>query len=399
MMLTAIGLAVRALRRNALRSFLTILGVVIGVGAVIALVTLGGGISNQVVSSISGLGSNLLEVIPGQLARAGGMTAKQFTLRDVEAIETQVGGIEFVVPISMRVVRAVQGSTNWNTPLHGTDNGFFEAMHRTFAQGRPFSDTELRNGAPVCVLGDTVRERLFGGADPIGETVRLDRLGCRVIGVMAPKGSALGEDQDDAIVMPIRTFQRRVAGDDKVLAILLSADEGVPTARVQRDVEFLLRERRHIADGEEDDFSVLDVTEIGQALATTTTLLTGFLSAIAAVSLLVGGIGIMNIMLVSVTERTREIGIRLAIGASAGQVLAQFLVESMVLSTFGGILGVAAGLGLAFGAARALDVPFVVDPAVVALAFGFSAAVGMIFGFLPARRAANLNPIEALRHE
>ena len=399
MILTSFRLAVSALSRHALRSLLTMLGIVIGVGSVITLVTLGNGISATVVSSISGLGSNLLEVIPGQFTRGGGWTARQFTLADANAIADQVSAVEHVVPLGMRTVRAVHAGSNWNTPVVGTDNGYLLAMRRSVSIGRPFNDSELRNGAGVCLLGPTVRDKLFGGGSAVGASIRLQSLACRVIGVLDTKGNSLGEDQDDVVLMPIRTYQRRIAGSADVVAILLSAVTGASTAQVKRDVELLLRERRRIAMGEEDDFSVLDVTQLGQTLASTTGLLTNFLSAVAAISLLVGGIGIMNIMLVSVTERTREIGVRLAVGAAAQQVLAQFLIESAVLSTLGGALGIAIGLGIAAIAGSALDVPVVADPAVVGVAFGFSAVVGILFGFLPARRAANLDPIEALRRE
>ena len=399
MILTSLHLAVSALSRHALRSLLTILGMVIGVASVITLVTLGNGISATVVSSISGLGSNLLEVIPGQFARGGGWTARQFTLADADAIAAQVGGVEQVVPLGMRTVRAVHGGSNWNTPVVGTDNGYLTAMRRSAAAGRTFNDSELRNGAGVCLIGPTVRQKLFGAANALGASIRLQNLACRVIGVLDAKGNSLGEDQDDIVLMPIRTYQRRIAGNTDIVAVLFSAAPGASTAQVKRDVELLLRERRRIARGEEDDFSVLDVTQLGETLASTTGLLTNFLSAVAAISLLVGGIGIMNIMLVSVTERTREIGVRLAVGAAAHQVLAQFLMESAMLSTLGGMLGIALGLGIAAIAGTALNVPVQADPSVVGLAFGFSAFVGVVFGFLPARRAANLNPIEALRRE
>jgi putative ABC transport system permease protein len=399
MIFTSVHLAASAVARHALRSLLTVLGIVIGVASVITLVTLGNGISATVASSISGLGSNLLEIMPGQFTRGGGWSARQFTLADASAIVDQVGALEHVVPIGMRTVRAVHAGSNWNTPVVGTDNGYLAAMRRTVSDGRSFNDSELRNGARVCLLGATVRDKLFGGAGAVGARIRLQNLACRVIGVLDLKGNSLGEDQDDVVLMPIRTYQRRVAGNTDVVAILLSAAPDAVTAQVKRDVELLLRERRRIAPGEEDDFSVLDVTQLGETLASTTGLLTNFLSAVAGISLLVGGIGIMNIMLVSVTERTREIGVRLAVGAAAHQVLAQFLIESAVLSTLGGVLGIAAGLGIAAIAGSVLSVPIAADPAVVGLAFGFSAVVGVVFGFLPARRAANLNPIEALRRE
>jgi putative ABC transport system permease protein len=245
-----------------------------------------------------------------------------------------------------------------------------------------------------------VHDKLFGRADPLDRNIRVGNVSCEVIGLLESKGqSSFGTDQDDIILMPIRTFHRRIAGNTDISRIMISARDGVETSKVQADIERLLRERRNIAAGAEDDFSVRDMKQIVQATAGTTEMLTRLLSAVAAVSLLVGGIGIMNIMLVSVTERTREIGIRLAIGALERQVLSQFLVEAVVLSLFGGLVGIVLGLGLALLATRGLQVPFMVDPMIVLIAFAFSALVGIVFGFFPARRAAHLNPIDALRHE
>lgn len=245
-----------------------------------------------------------------------------------------------------------------------------------------------------------MRSQLFGSADPTGQQIRVGKVSCPVIGVLAKRGqSGMGNDQDDVVIMPVKVFQRRISGNSNVPQIIISARDGVSTAKVQSDVENLLRERRKIVPGRQDDFNVNDMTQIAEAMTGTTTLLTGLLGAVAAISLLVGGIGIMNIMLVSVTERTREIGIRLAIGALENQVLTQFLVEAVALSLFGGITGIVLGLSLGFGAVTLLKVPFVFSPLMVAGAFLFSAAIGMIFGYFPARRAAQLNPIEALRHE
>jgi len=273
-------------------------------------------------------------------------------------------------------------------------------MDWSFAAGRAFLSTEERGGQAVCVIGNTVRTELFGSTPALEQKIRVGSVSCDVIGILNKKGqSGMGSDQDDIIVMPIKVFQRRIGGNTDVSSITLSARDGVSTTKVQADVERLLRERRKIIAGREDDFSVNDMTQMASTLTGTTTLMTGLLGAVAAVSLLVGGIGIMNIMLVSVTERTREIGIRLAIGALERQVLQQFLVEAVTLSLSGGIIGILLGLGLAYGAVTLLNVPFVTSPAVIALAFIFSAAIGMIFGYFPARRAAQMNPIEALRHE
>jgi putative ABC transport system permease protein len=404
MFLETLLLALRAIRRNALRSALTILGVVIGVAAVITMVTVGNGATARVTSDIASLGSNLLMVRSGQRRHGpGGTSATSNPLRpqDVDAIATQISGLAAVAPASSRGVQAVFADQNWSTTVTGADDAFFLARNWTLASGRIFSEGELRGGAGVCLLGQTVRDKLFGAQDPLDATIRLEKLSCRVIGVLSPKGqSSFGTDQDDFVLVPLRTFQRRISGDvDSIGIIFVSARDGVSTEKVQHDIEALLRQRRHIAPGTDDDFWVMDMKEIATTVSGATRVLTGLLGAVAAVSLLVGGIGIMNIMLVSVTERTREIGTRLAIGALARDVLLQFLVEAVALSSLGGLAGIALGLlGAALGA-HFLHVPFVFDPVIVAIAFLFSAAVGVIFGYFPARQAARLNPIDALRHE
>ena len=396
-------LALRAIRRNALRSILTALGIIIGVAAVTALVTIGNGTTQSVVSGVSKLGSNLLSVRPGEPGgRPGGArsTAKPFKVADVAAIADQVPNVAAAAPVAAGSTTAIAGNENWSTSVTGTDNAYFAAGQWTLAGGRFFTDTELRSGSAVCVIGETVRRHLFGRADPLGETIRLQRIPCQVVGLLATKGAGgFGRDQDDAVVVPLRMFQRRIAGNTDVGFITVAAAEAASTAQVKRDVELLLRERRRIGPRERDDFSVFDMTEISTTLSGITTVLTGLLGAVAGVSLLVGGIGIMNIMLVSVTERTHEIGIRLAVGALKRQILSQFLVESTVLSLLGGLIGIALGLGLAGAVVGFLDVPFVFDPMVAAAAFLFSGLVGIVFGYFPARRAAGLNPIDALRHE
>jgi putative ABC transport system permease protein len=395
-------LAVRAIRRNALRSILTILGVVIGVGAVIALVTLGAGTTASVTSNITKLGSNKLTIRPGHTAGPGAVrsSARSFTEADAQAILDDISGIKAVAPSASSSITVILGNQNWTTSITGTDNGYFDTNNWNLSLGRRFTDSELRGGASVCVLGETVRQNLFGSGDPIGEAVRLQKFVCTVIGVLASKGEAsFGRDQDDIILVPLRTFQRRVAGNNDVSTIEVAVQDGVSTAKVKTAIENLMRDRRKIVDGTDDDFNVFDMTEIGNTLTSTTTLLTGLLGSVAAVSLLVGGIGIMNIMLVSVTERTREIGIRLAVGALRRQVLSQFLVEAVVLSVFGGILGIIIGLSLAGIGSHLLNIPFVVNPTIVIAAFLFSALIGVVFGYFPARNAANLDPIDALRHE
>jgi putative ABC transport system permease protein len=401
--LETIILALRAIRRNLLRSILTALGIIIGVAAVIALVTVGNGTTASVVSGVSALGGNVLTLRPGAAATGPGGTqaiARSFTAADVAAIVDQVSGALYVAPVSAGQVTAIAGSVNWSTTLTGSDNAYFGAAQRDVQDGRPFTDSELRSGSAVCVIGETVRQELFGNQDPIGRSLRLQALPCEVIGLLVAKGSGgFGQDQDDLVLIPLRTYQRRIAGNTDVASITIAARADTTTAKVKRDVEDLLRQSRKIKTGEADDFNVFDMTQVTATLSTITSTLTGLLAAVAGVSLVVGGIGIMNIMLVSVTERTREIGIRLAIGALRAQVLMQFLTEAIVLSMLGGVIGIVLGLALALGGVMLLKVPFVVDPLIIILAFAFSGVVGIVFGYFPARRAASLNPIEALRHE
>jgi putative ABC transport system permease protein len=401
MLFEAIKLALRAIRRNALRSFLTVLGIVIGVGAVVAMVTIGNGTTAKVTADLAKLGSNLLFVSPGQFGPGrASFEAKAFNARDIEAMRSQLTGVKAVAPVAQKSVTVVYGTASRTTIATGTTNDYFVTQDWALKAGRQFFEGETRGGRSVCIIGETVRDELFGRGDPIARSIRVGKIACEVIGLLEPKGqSSFGTDQDDIVIMPIRVFHRRLAGNIDISRVLVSAKDDVETAKVQSDIERLLRERRNIGSGEEDDFSVRDMKQIVQTMAGTTAMLTGLLGAVAAVSLLVGGIGIMNIMLVSVTERTREIGIRLAIGALERQVLSQFLVEAIVLSLFGGLVGILLGLGLAVLATRGLQVPFIVDPMILLIAFAFSALVGVVFGYFPARRAARLDPIEALRHE
>jgi putative ABC transport system permease protein len=399
---SSIRLALRSIRRNALRSVLTLLGIVIGVAAVIAMITMGNGTTQRVASDIARLGSNLLVVRPGQTfgPSAGTGESRPFHERDIAILRRELFGVKAVAPAAQKQVKAVFGAENWTAPITGADNEYFTAQDWAPAVGRIFNDGEIRAGAAACVIGETVRQELFGPQNPVGETLRLGKVSCPVIGLLPPKGSAgFGGDQDSTIIMPLRAFQRRIAGNDKITTIYLSATHAADTQKVQGQAEQLLREIRRIPPGRDDDFAVRDLKQIAETMAGTTAVMTGLLGAVAAVSLLVGGIGIMNIMLVSVTERTREIGIRLAIGAKETQVLTQFLIESMVLSLLGGIIGVVLGLGFAVAASYGLEIPFTPDLSVIALSFGFAGAVGVVFGFYPARRASKLDPIVALRHE
>lgn len=399
----AIILALREIRRNVLRSTLTILGIVIGVGAVITMVTIGEGATAQVQADIQKLGSNLLQVFRGQGFGGGGgarSSAPPFSMDDVEAIKNEIAGVRTVAPTIGTGAQAIYGNSNWSTQVQGTDDQYISVRDWPLASGRNFSESELRAGAAVCILGATVQRELFGSEDPLGANVRLGKLSCQVIGTLTSKGqSGFGQDQDDLVVLPLRTVQRRMVGNADVNSIMVSARDGVSTEKVQADLEALLTERRKIRPGADPDFNVRDLKEISSAMTQTTRVLTSLLAAVAAVSLLVGGVGIMNIMLVSVTERTREIGTRLAVGAMARDVLLQFLIEAVTLAAFGGVIGIVLGLSAGALATHAFHVPFVLNLGIVMLSFAFSAAVGIVFGYFPARRAAQLDPIEALRHE
>jgi putative ABC transport system permease protein len=401
MIANAFLLALREIRNNILRASLTTLGIIIGVGAVIMMVTLGNGATKSVTSDIAAMGRNLLIVIPGQERQMGPpVSTTPFTVADSDAIARETPGLDAVAPETTQQEVAVNANQNHTTTVVGTTDPYFSAREWKFAAGRKFTVGELRAGKAVCVLGETVRKDLFGGENPIGSRVRINKVTCDVIGLLSPKGqSTMGQDQDDLVIMPLETVQRRFAGNTDVTVIMASATNASGVLHAKSLIEALMRERRHVTPGQADNFNVQDLQEITKTVESTTAILTAFLSAVAAVSLLVGGIGIMNVMLVSVTERTREIGIRLAIGARERDVLMQFLIESVVMSAIGGIIGVTIGLLGSFAVAAALKLQFILEPGVIVIAVLFSAGVGVAFGYFPARRAARLDPIEALRHE
>ena len=357
-------MAVREVRRNTMRSILTGLGIVIGVAAVILMVTIGDSASRKVTIDIGKLGSNLLIVMPGSERRGPiAATAPPLTSADAAAIAAAASAVGQVAPAASKSVLAVVGNHNHNTLATGSTNAYFGVRSYAIARGRAFTDAELQAGALACVIGETVRRELFRNQDPLGATLRVDRLSCTVVGVLVSKGSAtLGGDQDDLIVMPLLAVQRRLTGSTDLGAVFVSAIDERSTTRAKTQIEQLLRQRRRIQPGQADDFMVQDMKEITKTLGTVTGILTALLAAIAAVSLLVGGIGIMNIMLVSVTERTREIGIRLSIGALGREVLFQFLVEAVVLSTLGGLIGLVAGLVGSALLCSALGLPFAIVP-------------------------------------
>jgi ABC-type antimicrobial peptide transport system permease subunit len=365
------------------------------------MVTIGNGTTAKVAAEMATLGSNLLFVRPGQFGPGrSSSVAKPFNARDVEALKSQLRSVRAVAPVARSSVTVVFGSESRLVSVTGTDNDYFVARDLALQRGRQFLEGEIRGGRAVCIIGETVRRELFGATEALSRSLRVNKVSCEVIGILQVRGqSSFGTDQDDIVLMPLRTYQRRIAGNTDIGVLYVSARSDGETAKAQAGIERLLRERRNIDANEQDDFSVGDLTQIASMRTGTTAVLTILLGAVAGVSLLVGGIGIMNIMLVSVTERTREIGIRLAIGAQESQVLMQFLVEAVVLSLFGGFVGIVLGLGLAYIGARTMKIPFLPEFYIILIAFGFSALVGIVFGYFPARRAARLNPIEALRHE
>lgn len=400
MWLNTLLLALREIRRNLLRSFLTMLGIVIGVGAVITMVTLGNGATRAVQTQIASLGSNLLMVLPGQRMGPGGGGGPAFNVGDVEAIASQIGGVRLVAPEVRSSATLVANGRNWSASLTGSTQDWFSVSNWTLASGRGFEPDEERVGAAVCVIGATVRRELFGSADPIGEQVRVKKFSCTVVGLLGPKGQgAMGNDQDNLLVLPLATMQRRVVGHTRINTILVSMRDGTDATTMKAGLRDLMRERRKLADNEDDNFNVLDTRQIADTMSGTTQVMTMLLGAVAAVSLVVGGIGIMNIMLVSVTERTREIGVRLAIGALEREVLLQFLIEAVVLAALGGLIGLLLATIASLALAQLMQIPYQFDLAINLLSFGFSAAIGVVFGYFPARRAAQLDPIDALRHE
>lgn len=394
-------LAIKGIKTNLMRSFLTILGIVIGVAAVITMVTLGNGATQAVKDQVSSMGSNLLMIQPGTRMRGPrGAGTPDFTLADVKAIREQISGLAAVAPQVNKSATVVAMANNWSTSITGSNNDFFIAGNWTLADGRVFTDAELTSGKAVCVIGNTIRRELYGDANVVGEKIRVKNFSCDIIGVLKSKGtSSNGRDNDDLVVMPMSTVQRRIAGNRDVSGIQVSVENESDITRVQTQLTQLLREQRHLTDNEDDNFNILDTRMLAEALSGTTEVMTMLLSAVASVSLLVGGIGVMNIMLVSVTERTREIGIRLAIGALEKEVLLQFLIEAVVLSGLGGIIGIALATVASVVLSQVMGVPYTFNVMINVVSFLFSAGIGVLFGFVPARKAASLNPIDALRHE
>ncbi|MDD0812501.1 ABC transporter permease [Curvibacter sp. RS43] len=410
MLLSVFLLALRSVLRNLLRSGLTILGIVIGVSAVITMVTLGQGATQAIATQITSLGANLLILSPGQRSPGGGGGGgggvPQFTEEDAQAIQSQIGGVAAVAPLGRLSVTVVAKGRNWATTVSGSSNAWFSTGNWQLSSGRVFEDDEQRAGAAVCVIGESVRRELYGGTPGLtglGEALRIKQFSCTVVGILVAKGQGGMGDQDDTVLLPLHTLQRRVTGSSKVSALLVSMEDGSDATRLKAGLRQLMRERRRLgesgAGGLDDNFNIFDTQQLAQTLASTMGVLTELLGAVAAVSLLVGGIGIMNIMLVSVTERTREIGLRLAVGALEQEVLLQFLIESVVLSALGGLVGLLLAVAASWGLSRLMGVPYAFNPGINLLALLFSALIGVVFGYFPARRAARMDPIEALRHE
>jgi putative ABC transport system permease protein len=397
------SVAFSALLRNRMRSLLTMLGVVIGVAAVLIMESLGQGATGYIGSIISGMGSNMLMVVPGspsQRMGGGSAGAPLFTKADVEALSQNAHNIGLLAAVSQRPMRVVAGGLNRNTTVTGAPPDYLEIRQWDVALGRKLSAEDERQGGQVCLIGQTVRMALYADIDPIGQELRVREITCRVVGVLEMKGgSAFGFDQDDVVFMPFTTYSRRISGTDRVGLLVASARTPDRMDEAKEQLTAMLRTRRHIPAGEDNDFAVRDPREIQLVLNQVTGVLTTLLLGVAAISLIVGGIGIMNIMLVSVTERTHEIGVRLAVGARGSDILNQFLVEAVVLSASGGLVGIVIGLAGAWGLSKALNLPFIVPLEATPLAFGVSVLVGVLFGVFPARKAARLNPLAALRFE
>jgi putative ABC transport system permease protein len=404
--LAILKVSLRALARNKLRSALTLLGMVFGVGAVIAMVSLGQGAQKMVQDQIESVGTNLLFVQPGSRNTGGAQTGFGFTptltAEDIEAIAREIPVVLAASPMVNSRSQIIFGNQNWQTQVVGTNEQAPQVRGWELAQGEFFNDADIRSASRVIVLGKTVADQLFPGIDPIGQTVRVRNLPFRVIGILAPKGqSSMGQDQDDIAVVPYTTAQKKLRSSALLWIDNAMVSTGSPLASrvAETQISELLRQRHNLRPDEPNDFQVRNLTDVAQAAEQVTTILTLFLGSIAAVSLLVGGIGIMNIMLVSVTERTREIGIRMAVGARANHIRMQFLTESVVLSLAGGVIGILFGAGLAIAITKVMGWPVLVSSRAVIVSFAFSAAVGVFFGYYPAHRAASLDPIEALRYE
>ncbi|WP_300643792.1 ABC transporter permease [uncultured Helicobacter sp.] len=406
MIWNAFVIAFRQIRRNFLRSILTMLGIIIGVASVVSMVNFGKATTLNITKSISSLGSNLLIIKPSKSLDSRGVSVgkKLFSLREVNLLRSRIEGqISSLSPASIANAIAQYEGRNLLTNIYGVGDEYFKTTNSQIASGREFDSEEQEVVSKVCVIGDTIRATLYKEKNPLGSQLRIGNFVCEVVGVLKPKGQgAMGQDQDDLILVPIKTFNSQInsnASLNNIKYVYVSLKDGVDSTQAVKDISKILRDIRDVKEGSKDPFSIMDTKEILKTISSTTQMMTIFITAIAGISLLVGGIGIMNIMLVSVTERTKEIGIRIAIGATGAEVLLQFLVEAVVLSFLGGFLGVLFAVGVSVGLIKFFDMPFVFDLQIVLYALAFSVFIGILFGYLPARRASKLNPIEALRHE
>ena len=403
MVLNALLIAIKEIKRNILRSILTILGIVIGVASVIAMVMIGDGTTANVKQSISKLGTNMLTLRVGQERRGPPRednSAKPFTEDDINAIKNELQNIKAVAAENSTKMNIVFGNKSTASSVVGTSNDYFTIKGWELTDGRSFDESELNSGKQICIIGTTIVKQLFGDENPIGVNIRLKNISCNVIGVLKSKGAAaFGNDQDEIVIVPLKMYQQKIKGSKDISSILISITEGKYIENAKVEITALMQERRAVKLDEPDNFHIRDMQDLLSTMTSTTTMLTYLLGSIAGISLLVGGIGIMNIMLVSVTERTREIGTRLAIGAMENEVLLQFLVEAIVLSTLGGIIGIFLGLGIGYVVVGVMNLPFILNTQIVLISFFFSTLIGVFFGYFPARKAARLNPIDALRYE
>jgi putative ABC transport system permease protein len=402
--LAILRIAFRALRRNKLRTVLTMLGIIIGVGAVIAMVGIGNGAKAQVQARIAALGQNVIMIFSGSINRGGVFSgfggAGTLTVEDALAIQNEVPGVSVVSPEVRSGAQIAAGENNWSTQVMGEGVDYLTLRQWDLADGTMFTDVDVRSAAKVCVLGKTTADKLFPDDDPVGKIIRMKNVPVKVLGVLRAKGvSMMGSDQDDTVIIPYTTAMKRLAGVTTLRSINVQSASADQIGDVQNGITDLLRQRHRIQAGRDDDFIIRNQQEISEAASATTEVMTALLAAIASVSLFVGGIGIMNIMLVSVTERTREIGIRMAVGARGRDILLQFLIEAVTLSSTGGVLGILLGIGGAKVLTAIKNWPTLVSPDSIVIAFVFSAAVGIFFGFYPARKASQLDPIDALRYE
>jgi len=397
-------IALRALARNKLRAFLTMLGIIIGVGAVIAMVAIGEGAKSTIRAQIAALGTNVLIVLPGSIVqggvRAGFGNVNTLLDADARAMARELPSVAFVSPVLRRQEQVVAANLNWGTLAQGVAPEFQQIRDWEVAQGRFLHEGDMESAAKVAVIGQTVARQLFGSDDALDAVIRIRNIPFRVVGVLVPKGqTGQGTDQDDTVMIPYTTMQKRLMRITWVQSIVVKAVSAERVDEAEEQIALLLRQRHRIASGREDDFNVRNLSDIAEAATTTARVMAVLLGSVASISLLVGGIGIMNIMLVSVTERTREIGIRMAVGARGRDVMLQFLVEAVVMAATGGLIGILLGIGSSEAIKQWAQWPTLINPAIIAIAFLFSGAVGVFFGFYPAKKAANLDPIEALRYE